>query len=65
MGDKVRVDIELGICDERGPQPDSFVAAQQIAYLKMIEACRKYVHVYVTCDLLMCMYTLQLTNFFV
>lgn len=56
MGDKVRVEIELGICDERGPRPDSFVAAQEIAYHRMIEACRKYMHVYVTCDLMMCVY---------
>ena len=38
MGDRVRVDIELGICSERGPRADSFVAAQHIAYDKMIEA---------------------------
>ena len=43
MGDRVRVDIELGICNERGPLEDSFVAAQQIAYDKMIEACNMYV----------------------
>ena len=38
MGDRVRVDIELGICSERGPRADSFVAAQHIAYDKMVEA---------------------------
>ena len=43
MGDRVRVDIELGICNERGPLADSFIAAQQIAYDKMIEACNMYV----------------------
>ena len=42
MGDKVRVDIELGICSERGPQVDSFVAAQHIAYDKMVEARNIY-----------------------
>lgn len=43
MGDKVRVDIEIRICDEQGPQPHSFVAAQRIAYDRMNEACVTYV----------------------
>ena len=42
MEDKVRVEIELGICDEQGPQADSFVAAQHIAYNKMIKACTSF-----------------------
>ena len=42
MEDKVRIDIEMGICDERGPQADSFLSAQQIAYDRMNEACTVY-----------------------
>ena len=39
MGDKIRVDIELGICNNSGPRRDTFVAAQLIAYDTMNEAC--------------------------
>ena len=48
MGDKVRVDIEIRICDEQGPQPHSFVAAQRIAYDRMNEACVMYVSIQCT-----------------
>ena len=44
MGDRVRVDIEMGICNERGPQADSFVTAQRIAYDRMNEARPRDIH---------------------
>ena len=39
LGDAVRMEVESRICDERGVQPDCFVAAQCVAYDRMNEAC--------------------------
>lgn len=38
MGDVVRADVENKICDQQGPQADSFTLPQQIAYDKMDES---------------------------
>lgn len=38
MEDEIRVEIEIGICEECGPSPDCFTTAQHIAYHKMTEA---------------------------
>lgn len=38
MSNQVRVEIEVRICNENGPEPDSFLPAQLIAYDTMNEA---------------------------